>query len=544
MKISRYASLIVLAVLVVAALSACAGVPDATTGAVATSIVAEPTTASPTDTPVPPTDAPSPPADDASALAVTSLQDVRDATIRIEAQGSFVDPEEGEQLNVPGSGSGFIIDPSGIAVTNNHVVTGAAFLEVWMADHEKPLNARILGVSECSDLAVIDLEGDGYRYLEWYDGPVRVGLDVYAAGYPLGDPEFTMTRGIISKERADGDTDWASVDSVIEHDASLNPGNSGGPLVTEDGKVVAVNYASGSGAGQFYAITGQDAANVLKRLESDEDVNAIGINGVAYWDQDVSGIWVNSVESGSPADKAGIEAGDLILKMEGLVLATDGTFDDYCQILRTRDPQKDTLSLEVLRVATSEYLSGQINGRPLEVEFSFADELGDEVADTTAVYDEYVTVYDDSEAISIDAPSAWSDVEGLVWEREGEDVGVTIVASSDIDGFYETWDTPGVFFGASRTLVDSMDETTLLDASMFNESCTYDGRDSYEDELYTGFYDVFVDCGGTATSMINLVATPDDRSFIMLLQVQVVSDEDLDALDHILRSFQVVGELP
>ncbi len=86
-----------------------------------------------------------------------------------------------------------------------------------------------MGVSECSDLAVIDIEGDGYPYLEWFDGQVAPGLDVYAAGFPLGDPEFTLTRGIISKERADGETDWASVDWVVEHDATINPGNSGGP---------------------------------------------------------------------------------------------------------------------------------------------------------------------------------------------------------------------------------------------------------------------------------------------------------------------------
>jgi len=67
-----------------------------------------------------------------------------------------------------GSGSGFIIDPGGIAVTNNHVVTGAARIKVYFSGSEKAYNARILGVSECSDLAVIDIEGDGYPYLDWY----------------------------------------------------------------------------------------------------------------------------------------------------------------------------------------------------------------------------------------------------------------------------------------------------------------------------------------------------------------------------------------
>ena len=149
--------------------------------------------------------------------AVTSYQDARGAVIQIEAQGTFVDPEWGEYSGA-GRGSGFIIDPSGIAVTNNHVVTGAAKLQVWIGgDTSKSYNARVLGVSECSDLAIIDIDGDGFPYLEWYDAPVQVGLDVYTAGFPLGDPEYTLTKGIVSKENADGETTWASVETVIMH---------------------------------------------------------------------------------------------------------------------------------------------------------------------------------------------------------------------------------------------------------------------------------------------------------------------------------------
>ena len=176
-------------------------------------------------------------------MAISSLDDLQKAVIQIEAQGTFIDPEEGVQYDAAGSGTGFIIDEDGHAVTNNHVVTGAALLKVWIGGESTPRNAKILGVSECSDMAVIDIEGSGYPYLEWYGSAVRPGLDVYAAGYPLGDPEFTLTRGIVSKARADGETDWASIDSVIEHDATINPGNSGGPLVTADGKVVGINYA-------------------------------------------------------------------------------------------------------------------------------------------------------------------------------------------------------------------------------------------------------------------------------------------------------------
>src|SRR5215216_2462912 len=147
-----------------------------------------------------------------SGEVVTSRQDIESATVQIEAKGSFLDVETGQQVTGGWWGSGFIIDPSGIAVTNNHVVTGAAFLQVYIAGEDKPLNAKVLGVSECSDLAVIDIEGEGYPYFEWHKGATSVGTGVYAAGFPLADPEFTLTRGIISKAQAGVESEWASVD--------------------------------------------------------------------------------------------------------------------------------------------------------------------------------------------------------------------------------------------------------------------------------------------------------------------------------------------
>ncbi|RIK19694.1 MAG: hypothetical protein DCC51_08560, partial [Anaerolineae bacterium] len=298
----------------------------------------------------------------------TTLEGVRAATIRIQAEGSFLDPEFGQMTNAAGQGSGFIIDPSGIAVTNNHVVTGSAFLKVFVEGEDTPRNAKILGVSECSDLAVIDIEGDGFPALQWHEGDIPVGLDIYVGGFPFfGNEEFTLTRGIVSKARVNGETDWASVDNVIEIDATINPGNSGGPLVDSDGRVVGVNYASSSGTDQYFSISRDEALPVIEQLRAGKDVNSIGINGQAVSDgESIFGIWVSSVESGSPADKAGIEAGDILTTMEGLVLATDGTMSAYCDILRGHN-MTDTMSIEVLRLADGTILAGQVNGDPLEV---------------------------------------------------------------------------------------------------------------------------------------------------------------------------------
>jgi S1-C subfamily serine protease len=297
---------------------------------------------------------------------------VRDATIQIEAQGTFVDPEFGLQVNSAGRGTGFIIDPSGIAVTNNHVVAGAALLKVWLNGETTPRNARVVGLSECSDLAVIDIDGDNYPTLNWYSGAAKTGLEVYAAGYPLGEPQFNLTKGIISKENADGETSWASVDHVLGHDATINPGNSGGPLVDANGEVVGINYSSLASANQYFAIGGDIARPVIEELKTGKDVDSIGVNGTAVRSDDgsLSGIWVASVKSGTAADKAGIQPGDIIYQLEGLVLATDGTMKDYCDVIRSHSAT-DTMTMSVIRYASGELLEGQLNGRELAVTGNF-----------------------------------------------------------------------------------------------------------------------------------------------------------------------------
>ncbi len=302
--------------------------------------------------------------------AINKLTDVEKAVVQIVSQGTFIDPQVGLVVNGAGSGSGFIIDPSGIAVTNNHVVTGSALLTVYLNGEKH--NAQILGASECADLAVIKIDGGPYPYLQWYSGPIQTGLEVYAAGFPLGEPQFSLTKGIISKEKADGQTTWNSLDHVLMHDATINPGNSGGPLISGDGKVIGINYSAIKSANQYFAIDETTAQPVITQLETGKDIESIGINGTAVRSDDgsFSGIWVASVKSGSPADWTGIKPGDIIYQMEGLVLSTDGTMKDYCSILRTHKPS-DTLSLTVIRYASGELLEGQLNGRALTVTKKF-----------------------------------------------------------------------------------------------------------------------------------------------------------------------------
>jgi serine protease Do len=486
--------------------------------------------------------------------AVSSLDDVKSATIQIEAEGSFVDPQVGSVFNSAGRGSGFIIDPSGIAVTNNHVVAGAALIKVWVGGETKELSAKVLGVSECSDLAVIDIEGSGYPYLEWSKDPIKVGEDIYAAGFPLGDPEFTLTRGVISKEEANGETSWASVTSSIEFDATINPGNSGGPVVTEDGKVVAVAYASNASARQSFGISGELAQQVTDELATGKDLDSIGINGQAVSNDDGSlvGVWVSAVTSGSPADKAGVEAGDIITMLENLVLATDGTMSDYCDIIRGHDAT-DTMAIEVLRFSTSEVLGGQLNGDELTTAFAFEGQGGETTGDgstgTAGTYGTYTLVTDNYGAIQIEVPSAWSDVDGSEWIDSGDVIGAKILASSDLNAFSNSWGVPGVVFMVSDDLARLGGYVQLLDweRESFLQSCELDGRYDYEDAVFRGKYDLFTKCGGAGgPEELVLTAVPKANStdYLIVVAVTVASDADFDALEHILTTFDVVGSLP
>ncbi|MDA3039575.1 MAG: trypsin-like peptidase domain-containing protein [Actinomycetota bacterium] len=468
------------------------------------------------------------------------ISQVEQSVVKIASEGTFIDPESGLQLNAAGVGSGAIISADGILVTNNHVVTGAALLRVYVPGSDEPVNAKVLGVSECSDLAVIDLEGDGYTALPFRTDPVITGLAVFAAGYPASDAstieevDFTLTRGIVSNLTASGETNWASVDSVLEHDARIRGGNSGGPLVDEGGRIVGFNYAGNDSSDQNYAISGDLAQPIIDQLQRGTSVDSIGVNGQAVIDdtQGLSGIWVASVDSGSPADNAGIAPGDIITELEGLALATDGTMSDYCDVIRTQGADS-TMSLGVLRYATEEYLEGQLNGAPLEASFSFAQEFDETVEDGgSGAYGSYISVSDDSGAITVEVPADWFDHDGAV----NPEFGPSIYAAPDLQSFIDTWDTQGVIVEASN-IRTSAEIEAVLDEIDLSGGCVKDSREPYEDVLYAGMIDLWTDCGGTGTVAFVLAVSPPEGNYVIRLLIQAVEDRDLEAADHILNSF-------
>lgn len=252
------------------------------------------------------------------------------------------------------------------------MVSGADQLTVWIGgDENTSYSASVVAYAECSDLAVIDIEGDGFPYLDWYTGQVDLELPVYAAGFPLGEPQYTITGGAISRENSSGETPNSSLPYTIMHTADITSGNSGGPLLNEDGKVVGVNYAGRILNNQYFAISSAVAKPIVDQLIKGLSIDSIGINGEAFLIEDdgeeYSGVWVVSVQPGSLADDMGLLAGDVIIGLDDSEIGTDETMGDYCDIIKSHDLANDIIPMLVLRLDDEVLLYGEINGVSLAV---------------------------------------------------------------------------------------------------------------------------------------------------------------------------------
>ena len=225
-----------------------------------------------------------------------------------------------------GVGSGFILSSDGLIMTNAHVVEGADEVLVTLTD-KREFKAKIIGADKRSDVAVVKIEASGLPAVKVGDvNRLRVGEWVMAIGSPFG-LENTVTAGIVSaKQRDTGD-----YLPFIQTDVAINPGNSGGPLINMRGEVVGINsqiYSrTGGSVGISFAIPMDEAVRVSDQLRSTGRVSRgrIGVQ-IDQVSKDVAesiglgkamGAMVRSVEGGGPADKAGVEAGDIITKFDG-----------------------------------------------------------------------------------------------------------------------------------------------------------------------------------------------------------------------------------
>ncbi|ASX28134.1 serine peptidase [Rickettsia sp. MEAM1 (Bemisia tabaci)] len=230
-------------------------------------------------------------------------------------------------------GSGFIIEPNGLIVTNYHVIANLSKINVKLADNTE-LPAKLIGSDTKTDLALlkIDVE-EPLPFVEFGDSnDARVGDWVIAIGNPFGNLGGTVTAGIISSKGRDIDIDTNNiVDNFIQTDAAINNGNSGGPMFNLDQKVIGVNTAIfsplGTNIGIGFAIPSNTAKPIIERLKKDGKINR-GRLGVTIQDlteeiseglglKDTNGVLVAKIQKDDPGDKAGIKTGDIILEFAG-----------------------------------------------------------------------------------------------------------------------------------------------------------------------------------------------------------------------------------
>ena len=258
---------------------------------------------------------------------------------------------------VKGMGSGFIVDDRGYILTNNHVVEEAERIAVTLADG-RVFKGKLVGTCRSVDVAVIKIDSDNLTPVELGDSDkLRVGQRVFAIGNPFGlagGP--TVTSGVVSALNRTIESREGVFKDLVQTDAAINPGNSGGPLVNMEGKVIAINTAIipfAQGIGFAIPVNAAKACSNEIILHGATIRPWLGITGLnitreiaAHYDLPVErGILVANIESESPADKAGVTRGDIILEFDGKRL---DRVEDLQSILTERKPG-DRAELTVLR---------------------------------------------------------------------------------------------------------------------------------------------------------------------------------------------------
>jgi S1-C subfamily serine protease len=296
---------------------------------------------------------------DSYSRTITSVVgQVAEAVVHIQVQKPVNDRRSREPKLMPGSGSGFIISTDGFVVTNNHVIELAEDIRVALADGQI-VNAELKGADPSTDIAVLKIDGTGLKALTFADSEqLQPGQIAIAIGNPLG-LQHTVTAGVVS---ALGRTLRANngrlIDDIIQTDASLNPGNSGGPLVNSLGQVIGVNTATiASAQGLCFAVSSNLAAFVAGKLIMEgrvkraylgvagQVVNLTGRMVAANRLDRKTGVYIFEVVADQPAYNNPIRTGDIIVSFGGKSV---GTVDELHKQLNAEVIGRQ-VEMEVLR---------------------------------------------------------------------------------------------------------------------------------------------------------------------------------------------------
>ena len=294
------------------------------------------------------------------------------------------------EREVQGSGSGVIIRSDGYIVTNNHVVSGASSIEVTL-NNNKTYAAKVIGTDPATDVALIKIEAEGLPSIPFGNSDeLRLGEWVLAIGSPLGEElRSTITAGIVSaKGRSMPNYDGQfKIESFIQTDAAVNPGNSGGVLVNKEGELIGINTAIVSNqTGQYIGYAFAVPSNIVKKIVNDLidfgsvkrvklGVTMSAVDNKTAQDnkmQNVSGVLVHDIVKGSAADRAGVKMGDIIVAIDSTYIKSPSVLQEKINGFHPGDKAVIT----VIRNSKQQ---------KLDVEFTEDDELGGNVEEDGSV---------------------------------------------------------------------------------------------------------------------------------------------------------------
>lgn len=471
-----------------------------------------------------------------SGAAIPDAVDAaRAAVVRIETEGSFRAPFMARDAEMGGSGSGFLVSPTGLIVTNAHVVNGGTLFRVYFEGARDPHVAELVGIAECSDVALLELATATYPALEWSRRDVRRGLDVYAVGYPRSVEEVVVTEGTVRSSNESGYEDWAAVQTVIRHSADVDPGNSGGPLLDTDGTVVGVIYAEGQDNPFGYAISEQDAQTAVNALVQGTDADSLGINGVAFSEgSDQWGIWVLSVQPDSPADRSGIHAGDILRSLAGADVGEDGSMRAYCDVLRAH-PSSAVLPVEFYRPSSSEVWIGEINGAPSTVTGTLnAAAYPTPTPIPTPTPSPLKTISDTAGLLALDVPVDWDYVESDANGFGSIVYGPSVLVSSSRRDYERGLDVPRVYVSAGQ-LRSPIDIHAYFDRIAENLPCIGYDRNYIDVGDWEGTVQTTIGCGEPEPTLYNAVLyAKSDENIYLTVDVYLPATRGTLRLDQML----------
>jgi S1-C subfamily serine protease len=275
------------------------------------------------------TTAQTPPATDVIVRPSDQIESSGDiaAILKADVPAVVAIVDDGGPGNGGAAGTGFVVSSDGVIVTNNHVVDGAAKIQAHFSDGRK-LTAKVLGTAPSSDVAVLQVEGADLPTIELGDSDnVQVGDDVVAIGNALAlEGGLSVTRGIVSGLHRDVQTSNDEfLGDVIQTDAAINPGNSGGPLVDAQGRVIGINTAiadPSNAQNVGFAIPISQVKSLISELKEGRHPALLGVS--ADFDSEDDGALIASVSKGSPADKAGLEKGDVVVQVGSTPVHSSG----------------------------------------------------------------------------------------------------------------------------------------------------------------------------------------------------------------------------